>query len=186
MAGDAGHMDEPAAGAGAGAAAGAAASIGPSSAALAAASASAGLFRRKNRAGGGAGGGSGGAAPPNLRKRGGAGEGSGGDDDDEGGVVRKAKQVKGEPLAFSTKRDEKEDLGVRFEGSRTIQEGRDQAATRALETETQFDRDARCVTQAGWWWWKERGGGTNGQGCRERSERSLWGRSQGQRKELRL
>lgn len=117
-----------------------AASAGPSSATVAAASASAGLFRKKK---GGA----------NIRKRGGpeAGQegGGGGRSDDEdgggGGVVRKAKQQKGDaPLAFTTKREDRPELLVQYDGSKALQEGRDSLATRVLETETEFDRDARA------------------------------------------
>ncbi len=103
---------------------------GPNSAAVAAAAGSAGLFRRKK---GGA----------NIRKRGGA---EGGSDDDEagGGVVRKAKAAKSDaPLAFTTKKDDKDALLVEFAGSKALQDGKDTLATRGLETETEYDRDAR-------------------------------------------
>ncbi|KAG2437604.1 hypothetical protein HYH02_011244 [Chlamydomonas schloesseri] len=108
---------------------------GPSSAAVAAAAGSAGLFRRKK---GGA----------NIRKRGGV---EGGSDDDEagGGVVRKAKAAKSDaPLAFTTKKDDKDALLVEFAGSKALQDGKDTLATRVLETETEYDRDARAQREA--------------------------------------
>ncbi|KXZ53511.1 hypothetical protein GPECTOR_7g961 [Gonium pectorale] len=110
---------------------GAAASAGPSSAAMAAAGGTAGLFRRKR---GGA----------NVRKRG----GDNSDDDDgegAGGVVRKAKQQRGDAaLAFTTAKADKPDLMVAFAGSKALQDGKDTLATRVLETETEYDRDARA------------------------------------------
>ncbi len=61
-------------------------------------------------------------------------------------MVRKAKQQKGDaPLAFTTKREDKPELLVQYDGSKALQEARDSLATRVLETETEFDRDARCV-----------------------------------------
>ncbi|KAG2429293.1 hypothetical protein HXX76_011061 [Chlamydomonas incerta] len=107
---------------------------GPNSAAVAAAAGSAGMFRRKK-------------GSANIRKRGGA-EGS---DDDEagGGVVRKAKAAKSDaPLAFTTKKDDKEALMVEFAGSKALQDGKDTLATRVLETETEYDRDARARREA--------------------------------------
>jgi hypothetical protein len=84
----------------------------------------------------------------NLRKRaadeGGA-TGGGGGEDDETEVVRKAKQTKGDPLAFSTKKESKEDVVVTYASSQALPIGGDSGATRILETETEFDRDARCA-----------------------------------------
>ena len=98
----------------------------PNQEAVTNASATAGIFRKRQRGG-------------NLRKR--------GDDEDSdsggGGVVRKQRQVTGEPLAFSTKRDTKEDVGLKYEGSKAIQTGRDDMATRANEIETAQEHDAR-------------------------------------------
>ncbi|KIY98104.1 RING finger protein [Monoraphidium neglectum] len=83
----------------------------------------------------------------NLRKRaadeGGA-TGGGGGEDDETEVVRKAKQTKGDPLAFSTKKESKEDVVVTYASSQALPIGGDSGATRILETETEFDRDARA------------------------------------------
>jgi RING finger protein 113A len=80
----------------------------------------------------------------NLRKRGADDEGSGGGGgDDETAVVRKAKQTKGEPLAFSTKKDTKDEVVVAYESNRMLPVAGDSGATRILETETEFDRDAR-------------------------------------------
>lgn len=62
----------------------------------------------------------------------------------EAGVQRKAKQAKEAPLAFSTKQAGPSKLEIfRHEGNRALQQSTDQGATRTLETETQFDRDAR-------------------------------------------
>lgn len=97
----------------------------PNQEAVVTASATAGLFRKRQRGG-------------NLRKK--------GDDDSDdggGGVVRKQRQVTGEPLAFSTKREDKEDVGLKYEGSKAIQSGRDEMVTRANEIETALDHDAR-------------------------------------------
>jgi hypothetical protein len=85
----------------------------------------------------------------NLRKRdapaggGDGGGGGGGDDEDETAVVRKAKAAKGDPLAFSTKRETKDEVVVTYASSRALPAGGDGGATRILETETEFDRDAR-------------------------------------------
>ncbi|GBF99505.1 hypothetical protein Rsub_12283 [Raphidocelis subcapitata] len=85
----------------------------------------------------------------NLRKRavgddGAPGGGAAGGSDDETAVVRKAKAARGEPLAFSTKRDGAEEVVVSYAGSKTLNVGGDGGATRHLETETEFDRDARA------------------------------------------
>jgi hypothetical protein len=96
----------------------------PNASAVAAASTV--VFKKKNRG--------------NVRKR--ADEQASGGEEDETAVVRKAKQVKGDPLAFSTKREESEAVTFAFESNKALQSGNNDA-TRALETETQFDRDAR-------------------------------------------
>ncbi|KAF8065524.1 zZinc finger CCCH domain-containing protein 1 [Scenedesmus sp. PABB004] len=93
------------------------------------------------------------AKPPrknrgNLRKRapadGDGGDGGGGDDDGTS-VVRKAKAQRGDPLAFSTKKEAGADgHGVTFASSAAPLAAKDESATRALETETEFDRDARA------------------------------------------
>jgi hypothetical protein len=64
-------------------------------------------------------------------------------DEDTTTVVRKAKQARGEPLAFSTKQDKKQELAVTYAGTAEAIAAKDESATRHLETETQFDRDAR-------------------------------------------
>lgn len=80
----------------------------------------------------------------NLRKRTAEeGDGEGGEDEDTS-IVRKAKQTKGDPLAFSTKKEEKDDVVVSYASSKTLPVGGDCGATRMLETETEFDRDARA------------------------------------------
>ncbi|KAI8465840.1 MAG: hypothetical protein J3K34DRAFT_435633 [Monoraphidium minutum] len=82
----------------------------------------------------------------NIRKRGGdeGGGGGGEDEDDETAVVRKAKAAKGDPLAFTTKKDGKDEVVVSYAGSKALPVGGDSGATRMLETETEFDRDARA------------------------------------------
>lgn len=94
--------------------------------AVAQASATAGMFKKRNRG-------------ANIRKRAEDDE----DEQDEGGVVRKQKQVKGEPLAFSTKREDKPDVHLTYEGSKALQSGRDDTVTRINEIDTSADRDAR-------------------------------------------
>lgn len=69
---------------------------------------------------------------------------AGNDDDDPTAVVRKAKQARGDPLVFSTKREGAQDLAVTFASTAEALAARDESATRYLETETQFDRDARA------------------------------------------
>lgn len=98
----------------------------PNPEAVSNASASAGMFRKRQKGG-------------NMRKRPDDDE----DDEGEGGVVRKQKQIKGDPLAFSTKREDKEGVGLSYEGSKAIQSGKDEMATRVSEIETQLDRDVR-------------------------------------------
>jgi RING finger protein 113A len=84
----------------------------------------------------------------NLRKRqadsdedAGAGAGAG-----DGGVVRKAARQQGAPLAFSTKREDKAEV-FKFESSNAVQVLGDGGATRALETETEYDRDNRALRE---------------------------------------
>ncbi|GLC54966.1 hypothetical protein PLESTB_000925700 [Pleodorina starrii] len=123
--------------------------VAPSAAALATAASTEGLFRPKK---GGA----------NFRKRGGAAAGlsavdtsasvagtststaADADAEEAGGVVRKAKQLRAAPLQFTTAKDEKPELLVAYAGSKALQEGKDALASRVLETETEFDRDARA------------------------------------------
>jgi len=85
----------------------------------------------------------------NLRKRAaadgdGGGGGGGSDDDNETAVVRKAKQAKGDPLAFSTKKEGKDEVVVHYASDKMLPVAGDSGATRILETETEFDRDARA------------------------------------------
>lgn len=64
-------------------------------------------------------------------------------------VIRRAKLPKADaPLAFTTRKaGDGRAAQFQFESSRTLQQTTDQGATAALETETAFDRDARCVLQ---------------------------------------
>lgn len=72
---------------------------------------------------------------------------------EESSVVRKQKAAKADnPLAFSTKKPADDKLEpFTFESSRTLQQSTDNRATATLETETAFDRDARCggISDAG-------------------------------------
>jgi hypothetical protein len=79
----------------------------------------------------------------NLRKRATEDEAAAPAEDDQTAVVRKAKQQRGEPLAFSTKKDGPQDVAVTYASTAAALAARDESATRALETETEFDRDAR-------------------------------------------
>ncbi|WIA16526.1 hypothetical protein OEZ85_013203 [Tetradesmus obliquus] len=65
-------------------------------------------------------------------------------DDDKTAVVRKAKQQRGEPLAFSTKKEGPQDVAVTFASTAAALAARDESATKTLETETEFDRDSRA------------------------------------------
>jgi hypothetical protein len=67
------------------------------------------------------------------------------DEDDPTSVVRKAKAQRGDPLAFSTKTEAKEDLSVTYSSVAGALAAKDTSAFNVLETETQFDRDARWV-----------------------------------------
>ena len=62
---------------------------------------------------------------------------------------RKAKLPKTDaPMAFTTRRaGDDRAAPFQFSSSRTLQQTTDQGATAALETETEFDRDARCGTK---------------------------------------
>ena len=90
-----------------------------------------GFARRKNRG--------------NMRKR--AVEGEEEEQDDGTQVVRKAKQQRGEPLAFTTKKEDKEEVLLKYEGTRALPKSRDDLATRTLNTETEFDRDGRALRE---------------------------------------
>lgn len=79
----------------------------------------------------------------NIRKRP-APESFDGDEEGEGGAVaHRPKQQKS--FEFSTRKDEKKDEMFALRGSRTFQQVGDQGATRMLETETEYDKDARCA-----------------------------------------
>ncbi len=66
--------------------------------------------------------------------------------DDGIGVMRPPKAPKIGALAFSTKQTGDDQVRpFKFASSRTVQQTTDQGATATLETETQFDRDARQV-----------------------------------------
>jgi RING finger protein 113A len=102
-------------------------------AADAAAAVPVGFAKRKNRG--------------NMRKRAAA-EGEGEEEQDDGTqVVRKAKQQRGEPLAFTTKKEDREEVLFKYEGTRALPKQRDDLATRALNTETEFDRDGRALRE---------------------------------------
>eukprot|EP00879_Flechtneria_rotunda_P020069 GHRR01021105.1.p1 GENE.GHRR01021105.1~~GHRR01021105.1.p1 ORF type:complete len:218 (+),score=38.38 GHRR01021105.1:63-716(+) len=78
----------------------------------------------------------------NLRKR--ASEDTEEPEQDNTAVVRKAKQQKADPLSFSTKKERETDVCVTYTSTGAALAARDDTATRALETETEFDRDARA------------------------------------------
>ena len=86
----------------------------------------------------------------NIRKRPAADEaadsvadGAGGD---EGSVMRPPKAPKAGGFAFTTRQTNDDQMRpFKFASSRTVQQTTDQGATATLETETQFDRDARFV-----------------------------------------
>ena len=56
-------------------------------------------------------------------------------------------KAKKDGLAFSTS-SKKESAMFTFDSSRQVQQSGDQGATKGLETETEFDRDARYVHPA--------------------------------------
>uniref|UniRef100_A0A383WNP3 C3H1-type domain-containing protein n=1 Tax=Tetradesmus obliquus TaxID=3088 RepID=A0A383WNP3_TETOB len=116
-----------------GAAAAAAAADAPAAAEMAppAAAAPVAMKQRKNRG--------------NLRKRATDDDAAAAEaDDDKTAVVRKAKQQRGEPLAFSTKKEGPQDVAVTFASTAAALAARDESATKTLETETEFDRDSRA------------------------------------------
>ena len=96
-------------------------------------------------------------APPPARRRGARANLRRRDDDDDDAaadpsttVVKRAKATGGGALAFSTRddRDASRPVAHRYMSDRTLQSGKDDLATAALETETAFDRDARAVKKA--------------------------------------
>ncbi|KAJ1278827.1 hypothetical protein BS78_04G108800 [Paspalum vaginatum] len=90
--------------------------------------------------------------PKNIRKRPAAPAGSDEDDDGGGGALAAARSKKGPPssaagkLVFSTADASSEPRRFQYESSRTIQ-STDSRATATLETETEFDRDARAIRE---------------------------------------
>jgi RING finger protein 113A len=90
-----------------------------------------GFAKRKNRG--------------NMRKRD-VGDGAE-ENEDSTQVVRKAKQQRGDPLAFSTKKEDKDEVLFKYEGSRALPKERDDLATGTLNTETEFDRDGRALRE---------------------------------------
>ncbi|KAG8058755.1 hypothetical protein GUJ93_ZPchr0002g26196 [Zizania palustris] len=111
--------------------------------------------------GGGGGGetGSGGSAPvcsfvrkppKNIRKRPTAHAGS--DDEDDSGAIAAARSKKPpssstSKLFFSSADGSSETRRFQYESSRTIQASTDNRATATIETETEFDRDARAIRE---------------------------------------
>jgi RING finger protein 113A len=70
-------------------------------------------------------------------------------DDANGGggeAVRRAQKPREAPLAFTTKREDKTET-FKFESSGAAQIRNDGGATRALETETEYDRDNRAIKE---------------------------------------
>lgn len=89
----------------------------------------------------------------NLRKRpasdsdGEPSAGAGTNNNDGGGeAIRRAQKPREAPLAFTTKREDKAET-FKFESSGAAQLKNDSGATRALETETQYDRDNRAIRE---------------------------------------
>lgn len=80
----------------------------------------------------------------NIRKRPNEDEGQAVDaQEDDSAVVRKAKTVRGDPLAFSNKVEGADEVHVTWESSKALQTGKDETVFKMLETETATDRDAR-------------------------------------------
>jgi RING finger protein 113A len=73
-------------------------------------------------------------------------DGRGGADGGGGEAVRRAQKPREAPLAFSTKREDKTET-FKFESSGAAQIRNDGGATRALETETEYDRDNRAIKE---------------------------------------
>jgi len=86
----------------------------------------------------------------NMRKRG-TDEGeaaAAAEEEDKTAVVRKAKQQRTDPLSFTTKKDSTQDVALTYASTAEILAAKDNTATKALETETEFDRDARSAAAA--------------------------------------
>eukprot|EP00798_Chlamydomonas_sp_ICE-L_P001066 gene1066-3924_t len=99
----------------------------PNSSAVAAATTSVGFAKRANRNRG------------NMRKR----ETAEDEGNDETTVVRQKKQVRGDPLAFSNKREGETDIMMTYESNKALQSGGNDAF-RYNETETAMEHDASC------------------------------------------
>ncbi|TVU21392.1 hypothetical protein EJB05_31022, partial [Eragrostis curvula] len=88
--------------------------------------------------------------PKNIRKRPAAPAGSD-DEDDGGGAIAALRSKKGPSapgkLVFSSTEGSAEPRKFQYESSRTIQASTDSRATATLETETEFDRDARAIRE---------------------------------------
>lgn len=106
-----------------------------------AAAAPAAVFKKRNRGG-------------NIRRKPTAGEGGGVDgdaapaDDGDSGLAKRTAtggKARRDGLAFSTAKGKEAEASFAFEASGLLQQQGDQGATRGIETETQFDRDARCA-----------------------------------------
>eukprot|EP00775_Hariotina_reticulata_P012479 gene12479-12613_t len=65
-------------------------------------------------------------------------------EEDKTAVVRKAKQQRTDPLSFTTKKDSTQDVALTYASTAEILAAKDNTATKSLETETEFDRDARA------------------------------------------
>ncbi|XP_062218758.1 zinc finger CCCH domain-containing protein 15 [Phragmites australis] len=88
--------------------------------------------------------------PKNIRKRPAAPAGSD-DEDDGGGAIAALRSKKGPSstgkLVFSSTDGSSEPRRFQYESSRTIQANTDSRVTATLETETEFDRDARAIRE---------------------------------------
>ena len=83
----------------------------------------------------------------NLRKRPAPGsDDDGGDTGGGGEAVRRQHKAREAPLAFTTKREDKAEL-FKFESTGAARVRGDNGATRALETETEVDRDNRAIKE---------------------------------------
>ncbi|GJN19491.1 hypothetical protein PR202_gb06773 [Eleusine coracana subsp. coracana] len=89
--------------------------------------------------------------PKNIRKRPAAPAGSDDEDDGGGGALAALRSKKGPSapgkLVFSSADGSGEPRRFQYESSRTIQSSTDNRATSTLETETEFDRDARAIRE---------------------------------------
>lgn len=91
------------------------------------------VFKKRNRGG-------------NLRKKPAAVEEDGGADEGDGGVNLKKPKQRRDGLAFKATKD-KDAVAFAYEASGLLQQHGDQGATKGIETETEFDRDARALRE---------------------------------------